>query len=98
MHPFRSLGPFIVQDNIRLLSSVASLIDMFTKQYNYSYPAAPVTWTVQSFGLNLSSLTPPTAEGYLDIMLKQKPLVDAEDFDVATANKQVPCPACPSMR
>ena len=66
------------QDNVRFLKTVASLNDVFMKQYHSGYPAPPVTWIVQNFDLDLSQVDPPNAEGYLDSLLKEKGELDSE--------------------
>jgi hypothetical protein len=62
----------VVQDNVRFLNTVASLNDVFMSTYKAPYPAPPVTWLVQSFELDLSKMTPPNAEGYLNSLLTEK--------------------------
>ena len=57
---------------MRFLHTVASLNDVFMKSYKSPYPAPPVTWIVQDFDLDLSTMDPPNAEGYLNALLSDK--------------------------
>jgi hypothetical protein len=71
------------QDNIKFLRTVASLDEAFHRMYNASYPVPPLTLLVQNFDLDLSSLTPPTAEGYLDSVLGEKGIQAVQGKDNA---------------
>ncbi len=72
---FHRLLCAFLQDNIKFLKTVASLSDVFKKQYNAPFPAPPVTWLVQDFELVLDPMTP---DDYLEEVLRERGALDSD--------------------